>query len=210
MRISDWSSDVCSSDLFPSHDKGNVKNFRIVGAAIQARSLAANLNKQGALYCASTRQPYYPGMGVGGSSSLGTDNLVWATIPAIEDQTAGSYVKADVNNGEGVMMTWQPLCLEQIDFMPNPSQPGFSSTTSENFNVAVIIGTRLGASCPLELRIVVHYEVQPVGGSILTGMEEVSLESVPPTKIWREFYKTIKPCTVLSGAGMSGSLIYRS
>ena len=22
MRISDWSSDVCSSDLFPSHDKG--------------------------------------------------------------------------------------------------------------------------------------------------------------------------------------------
>ena len=34
MRISDWSSDVCSSDLFPSHDTPHIEKYLEVAVTL--------------------------------------------------------------------------------------------------------------------------------------------------------------------------------
>jgi len=155
---------------------GLAKSYRTVSGGIYVRSLAANLNLQGDIHIALAN-----GAQGNASGNNSADMVSTSIITNLTSITAGKYALAHVERGEAARCAWIPNDISCMQFKTVNTNYG---GVQDNWIAFICLG--LQASSFIEVEIFINYEVTPLVGGTLYGMDKICMETVEPNKVWRD------------------------
>lgn len=158
---------------------GAVGQYRLVSAAMHIIPQSSVLNQAGSIHAALVKTGSSPAALIGAAAPNSTITL----LPNF--QNTPYYREASVSALEGARVIWLPndeCLLEFSNININVYNNGQNDQT--NAIVVDIIGT--AAAAPFRIDLYWNFEVTPVPGSILLGMESIARENVVATQVWRQ------------------------
>ena len=174
-----------------------VGGYRLVSAAMHVIPQSSVLNQAGSIHAALTKTTNIVPQIAGGAY---TPNPAVTLLPNF--QNTPYYREASVSAMEGARVIWMPndeCLLEFAQINTNLATNGNNDQT--NAIVIGILGT--AANAPFRVDLYWNFEVTPVTGSVLLGMEEIAQENVIASQIWRQIYIDHADDIVLTNKALS-------
>jgi hypothetical protein len=143
--------------------------------------------------CVATVQPSAVQVATGATSTLGYTNAA----PSVQENQR-LYNYASISAQQSLRINWLPYDNCDVEFVP------FSSVNPDDTCYGIfstIVGT--AASAPIRIDIYENYEIMPLSGTILTGLEDFAKERAYFRDIWWDLLNNYQQSIVTADTNLS-------
>jgi hypothetical protein len=164
---------------------GTVNTYRLVSASLHIVPQEAALSVRGTIHGALLDNG---GVLVGATgTTLTANNGTEGNLLVGAISNTHRYAKACVTESQSLRVIWTPTSQAHLNFLDiDTNNQTVDSAASEKVMIGIVTGG--GVASAYRVDFYMNFEVTPLAGSVLQGMESICYHRENPADVWQQIY----------------------